>query len=142
MIISLRELMTWTGLTIFELWSTFAAVLVSSVLLVIKLQPLYELSYWIVFAPLLLASICNFYFIFIVLIRSVIDYKDYKGPILRFAFNTFRQVMVTLFLILLCYKMEGDLNQNQVAVKSSYGVVFLPIWILMAGLAIQICRLF
>lgn len=45
-----------------------------------------------------------------------------------------------MFEILLCYKIEGDVEQNQVAIKS-YGVIFLPIWIFMTALGFQACRL-
>lgn len=59
----------------------------------------------------------------------------------RYAFSWLRLVMLGVFEALLCYKINGDLEDGQVAVQSSYGVIFLPIWVLMAALCFQACRL-
>lgn len=46
-----------------------------------------------------------------------------------------------IFEALLCYKINGDLEDGQVAVQSSYGIIFLPVWSLLATLCFQACRL-
>uniref|UniRef100_A0A0K0D5X6 G_PROTEIN_RECEP_F1_2 domain-containing protein n=1 Tax=Angiostrongylus cantonensis TaxID=6313 RepID=A0A0K0D5X6_ANGCA len=111
-------------------------------ILPLKLYRIYVLSYWVVFSPLFIASAFNCYFVFIVFVRSVFEYKDFKGPTLRFGFNAMRLALIALFEVLLCYKVEGDFEHGQVAVRSSYGIVFTPIWILCLVLCIQTCRLF
>ncbi|KAJ1349935.1 hypothetical protein KIN20_005614 [Parelaphostrongylus tenuis] len=126
MLPSLSELIYWTGLTVFELWLHVASLLVFLIILPLKLYRIYVISYWVVFSPLFIASALNSYFVFIVFVRSVFEYKDFKGPILRFGFNAMRLSLIALFEVLLCYKVEGDFEHGQVAVRSSYGIVFTP----------------
>ncbi|WKY06813.1 hypothetical protein Q1695_006752 [Nippostrongylus brasiliensis] len=142
MLPSLSELIYWTGLTVFELWLHATSILVSLIMLALKTHQICVMSYWIVFSPLFIASAFNSYFVFIVFVRSVFEYKDFKGPILKFGFNVMRLALIALFEVLLCYKVEGDFEHGQVAVRSSYGIVFTPIWVLSLALCIQTCRLF
>uniref|UniRef100_A0A0M3I316 Transmembrane protein n=1 Tax=Ascaris lumbricoides TaxID=6252 RepID=A0A0M3I316_ASCLU len=107
----------------------------------VKLELYSGISYWYVFTPLFVASAFNCYFLFIVFVRTIIDEKDCKAPFLKYAFSWLRLVMLGVFEALLCYKINGDLEDGQVAVQSSYGVIFLPIWVLMAALCFQACRL-
>ncbi|KAK6747363.1 hypothetical protein RB195_000518 [Necator americanus] len=142
MLPSLSELIYWTGLTLFELWLHATSLFVFLVILPLKIHHIYVMSYWMVFSPLFIASTFNSYFVFIIFVRSVFEYKDFKGPALKFGFNMMRLALIALFEVLLCYKIEGDFEHGQVAVRSSYGVVFTPIWILFLALCIQTCRLF
>ncbi|VDM38023.1 unnamed protein product [Toxocara canis] len=139
--LSIAELIRWTNVTVFEIWLHCVGMLLFSILLTIKLELYSTISYWHVFAPLFIASAFNGYFLFIVFIRTVVDGRDCKAPFLKYAFSWSRLVMLGVFETLLCYKMNGDLEDGQVAVQSSYGVVFLPLWVLMAALCFQACRL-
>ncbi|KAK6039144.1 hypothetical protein COOONC_23352 [Cooperia oncophora] len=142
MLPSLSELIQWTGLTVFELWLHAASLFGCLVMLALKVHQIWTMSYWVVFSPLFIASAFNSYFVFIIFVRSVFEYKDFKGPVLKFGFNVMRLALIALFEVLLCYKVEGDFEHGQVAVRSSYGIVFTPIWILSLALCIQTCRLF
>ncbi|EPB74812.1 hypothetical protein ANCCEY_06119 [Ancylostoma ceylanicum] len=65
------------------------------------------------------ASSFNSYFVFIIFVRSVFEYKDFKGPALKFGFNMMRLALIALFEVLLCYKIEGDFEHGQVAVRKT-----------------------
>ncbi|VIO94401.1 Uncharacterized protein BM_BM5635 [Brugia malayi] len=108
---------------------------------VMKIEIYSSLTYWHVFTPLFIATALNLYFLFIVLIRAIVEEKQCKDPILKHAFSWLRLVMIGIFEALLCYKVNGDLEDGQVAVQSSYGIVFLPVWVLMAALCFQAFRL-
>lgn len=43
--------------------------------------------------------------------------------------------------MLLCQKIEGEFERGQVAVETTYGVIFMPLYILMVALGVQACRL-
>ncbi|VDN89121.1 unnamed protein product [Brugia pahangi] len=113
----------------------------STYLSVMKIEIYSSLTYWHVFTPLFIATALNLYFLFIVLIRAIVEEKQCKDPILKHAFSWLRLVMIGIFEALLCYKVNGDLEDGQVAVQSSYGIVFLPVWVLMAALCFQAFRL-
>uniref|UniRef100_A0A0R3S177 Bm5235 n=1 Tax=Elaeophora elaphi TaxID=1147741 RepID=A0A0R3S177_9BILA len=153
--LSITECIRWTGITIFEIWLHAVGLLIFSVLIVMKTEIYSSLTYWHVFTPLFVVTALNLYFLFIVLIRTVVEEKQCKDPILnrsmidhlqkylddfRHAFSWLRLVMIGIFEALLCYKVNGDLEDGQVAVQSSYGIVFLPIWVLMAALCFQAFR--
>ncbi|KJH42145.1 hypothetical protein DICVIV_11876 [Dictyocaulus viviparus] len=142
MLPSLSELIYWTGVSVFELWLHTASLLLFLIILPLKTHQYWVISYWIVFSPLFIASAFNSYFVFIVFVRSIVEYKDFKGPILKFGFNATRLALIALFEVLLCYKVEGDFEHGQVAVRSSYSVIFTPVWIVCLVLCIQTCRLF
>ncbi|VDN04585.1 unnamed protein product [Thelazia callipaeda] len=139
--LSVGECIRWTGVTIFELWLHTIGLFIFSVLIVIKIELNSSLTYWHVFTPLFIASALNLYFLFIVLVRAVVEEKQCKDPIIKHAFSWLRIIMIGIFEALLCYKINGDLEDGQVAVQSSYGIIFLPVWILMATLCFQACRL-
>ncbi|KAK6011647.1 hypothetical protein OSTOST_23261 [Ostertagia ostertagi] len=126
MLPSLSELIHWTGLTGVRLWLHAASLLACLVMLALKIHQICAMSYWLVFSPLFIASAFNSYFVFIIFVRSVFEYKDFKGPVLKFGFNVMRLALIALFEVLLCYKVEGDFEHGQVAVRSSYGSVFTP----------------
>ncbi|RZF35759.1 hypothetical protein LSTR_LSTR012057 [Laodelphax striatellus] len=79
MFFSLRELIQWLGLTLFEIWIDLIAILIFTVLMAIKLEEQdTSLTWWIVFAPLFTADAMNAYFCTIVLIRMYLE-SIYKG---------------------------------------------------------------
>ncbi|VDK87851.1 unnamed protein product [Litomosoides sigmodontis] len=139
--LSITECIRWTGITIFEIWLHAVGLLIFSILVVMKIEAYSSLTYWHVFTPLFVVTALNLYFLFIVLVRAVVEEKQCKDPILKHAFSWLRLVMIGLFEALLCYKVNGDLEDGQVAVQSSYGIVFLPVWVLMAALCFQAFRL-
>ncbi|EYC13645.1 hypothetical protein Y032_0043g834 [Ancylostoma ceylanicum] len=83
MLPSLSELIYWTGLTLFELWLHATSLFIFLIILPLKIHQVYVMSYWLVFSPLFIASSFNSYFVFIIFVRSVFEYKDFKGPALK-----------------------------------------------------------
>ncbi|ULT98221.1 hypothetical protein L5515_012880 [Caenorhabditis briggsae] len=138
--ISLREFTTWLDVTVFELWIHFASILVSSVLLFLKLHNIMTISYQLVAAPIFIGIGFVAYFIFIIYMRSCVEYKDYRGPTLKVVFNMIRLTLLTSFLYLLINKISGELENSEVANQNTYSFIFTPIWILLFLWCAQICR--
>ncbi|TKR96367.1 hypothetical protein L596_010398 [Steinernema carpocapsae] len=140
--LTFAEFLRWTGITVFEVWVQAIALIVSTVFLGLKIEfEMASISYYEVFAPLLVASAINYYFLLIIFIRSFVEEKECRAPFLRFAFSWLRVIMIAIFEVLLCYKINGDLQKGELHVQLSYGVVFIPIWLIILGLLVQACRL-
>ncbi|KAI1722734.1 transmembrane fragile-X-F protein [Ditylenchus destructor] len=139
--LTVAEVSRWTGVSVFEIALHLIACFLTSIALLLKWHNLFGLSFWHVFAPLFTASALNCYFLFIVFVRSVISDKQLKRAFLSNSFNFLRVIMISIFEVLLCHKIEGDVEHGQVAVESTYGVIFMPIWVLMSALGFQACRL-
>lgn len=125
MLPSLSELIYWTGLTLFELWLHATSLFIFLIILVtfdieyyeviwgdydscmclcrlcefqpLKIHQVYVMSYWLVFSPLFIASSFNSYFVFIIFVRSVFEYKDFKGPALKWVSNFIRSIAPTSY---------------------------------------------
>ena len=77
--LTLKELHKWVGITPFELFIHFFSFLISSIMLALKLFMGYQFSYWQIFVPLFIASGLNFYFLFIIFIRTMIESRQFKS---------------------------------------------------------------
>ena len=140
--LTFNELTRWTGLTLFELDMHLVALLFTTVLLVLKWQFAFGLSFAQVFAPLFVACALNLYFLVIVFVRALMeDTRQFRRAVVNNAFHFFRTAMLTFFEICLCYKVEGELEHGKVAVESAYWLVFTPVWILLIALSVHACRL-
>jgi hypothetical protein len=42
--------------------------------------------------------------------------------------------------MLICQKIEGDFERGQVALETTYAIIFTPIWILMLALGVLACK--
>ncbi|MCP9262003.1 Transmembrane protein [Dirofilaria immitis] len=113
LMLTVSECIRWTSVTIFEIWLHAIGLLVFSVLVVVKTEVYSALTYWDVFTPLFIVTVLNLYFLFIVLVRAVVEEKQCKDPILKHAFSWLRLVMIGIFEALLCYKVNGDLEDGQ-----------------------------
>ena len=82
MFFQLRELEQWLGLNVVEIWVNLVSLTVFSVLLVLKLEILYHLTWWQVFSPLFISDALNCYFCTIAWIRMYLEGAD--GKISRF----------------------------------------------------------
>ena len=108
MFFQLRELEQWLGLNVVEIWVNLVSLTVFSVLLVLKLEILYHLTWWQVFSPLFISDALNCYFCTIVWIRMYVEGPD--GKINRFVIlillNAFRiarsEKLYILFFGLTC----------------------------------------
>ncbi|CAB3406608.1 unnamed protein product [Caenorhabditis bovis] len=140
MIITLREFMTWTDTTVFELWVTVGSILASSALLVLKLHDLINIKFMMIFMPVYAGFAINFYFLFIIFMRACVEYKDFKSPFLRLLLNCLRLSLCATFTVLMVSKIGGEFDTKEVKVQMSYGLIFVPLWVLMAILSFQVCR--
>ena len=76
MFFTLKELLRWLGVTIFEIFVAFSCFAVFTILLVLKLEssgPLREASWWWIFAPLFISDAVNTYFCVIIFIRMQVE---------------------------------------------------------------------
>ncbi|TKR96368.1 hypothetical protein L596_010398 [Steinernema carpocapsae] len=129
--LTFAEFLRWTGITVFEVWVQAIALIVSTVFLGLKIEfEMASISYYEVFAPLLVASAINYYFLLIIFIRSFVEEKECRAPFLRFAFSWLRVIMIAIFEVLLCYKINGDLQKGELHVQLSYGgdeLIIIPV---------------
>jgi len=82
MFFTLRELLRWLGVTVFELLALLVCLAVFTVLLVLKVegedvsvQTFTETSWWWIFSPLFVCDAVNAYFCIIVFIRMHVEVK-------------------------------------------------------------------
>ncbi len=78
MFFTLKELLRWLGVTVFEIFVAFVCFLVFTVLLTLKLVdggPLEETSWWWVYSPLFVSDAVNTYFCVIIFIRMQVEVK-------------------------------------------------------------------
>ncbi|CAI2349937.1 unnamed protein product [Caenorhabditis sp. 36 PRJEB53466] len=139
-LLTLREMTSWFDVTLFELWIHFLTLIISSVLLCLKLHGCIAFSYMLVAMPLFLGLIFVYYFVFIIYLRSCVEFKDYRGPSVRFGLNVFRLTCITCFIYFIVEKVSGDLEKSEVANRNTYGMVFLPMWLLLGVWGLQMCR--
>ncbi|CAI5449837.1 unnamed protein product [Caenorhabditis angaria] len=136
----LREFMSWTDFTIFELWVYFSTLLITTILLVLKLYKIFQISCLAVFMPLFCGFILNLYFLFIVFVRCWLEYKAFKGPFSKFIVNGMRLCLLLSFTSMIYRKVEGSIETNMPEFNTDYVFVFLPVWVTMCTLSVQVCR--
>ncbi|CAL2042092.1 hypothetical protein CAEBREN_23984 [Caenorhabditis brenneri] len=139
-LLTLREMTSWFDITVFELWVHFAALIISSFLLCLKFHNVINISYMWVASPLFVGLVSVFYFVFIIFLRSCVEYKDYRSPTLKFILNIYRLTCITLFIYMLVEKISGEWEKSEVANRNTYGMVFLPMWFLLGSWGLQMCR--
>jgi len=130
----LKEILRWFGVTVFEILMFCVSLTVYSFLLTVKVAGyLPGTSWYTVHSPLFVADALIAYFCLIVFIRQYLE-RTYRVAIFR-ALWSFNQVMlVFLYKLLLCFKLEG-----QKGITNSE--VFSPIFALLILLVIRACQL-
>ncbi|KAI6197099.1 hypothetical protein M3Y94_01184900 [Aphelenchoides besseyi] len=132
---------TWIAITPFEILLHTTAIFISSILAVFRWGFAIRVTFWHMFLPLFLASALNLYFVLIILLRSFIEEKQLKRAIAQNLLNILRTLTIGIFEMLLCQKIEATYERGQVAIDTTYGVIFMPLWVLMTAMGIQACRL-
>ncbi|KAI1708803.1 transmembrane protein [Ditylenchus destructor] len=125
--LTIAEVSRWTGVSVFEIALHLVAIFLTSIALLLKWHTLFGLSFWHVFAPLFTASALNCYFLFIVFVRSVISDKQLKRAFLSNSFNFLRVIMISIFEVLLCHKIEGDVEHGQSHRELSFGTLLASV---------------
>lgn len=133
MLFTLRELVKWLGVTVFEIAVNLIAVTVFAVLAVLNYENLISVSWWTVFIPLFVCDGLNSYFCAIIFIRMYLD-GIYKNAALRALWSFSVLVLLFVFKLLVCQKIQ---HQNTLA----YSEVMSPIFILLVLVMIRTCQL-
>lgn len=131
MIFTLKEVIKWLGLSIFELWLHIVAIFVFSVLVAVKLEG-GTLSWWTVFVPLFACDGCVAYFTAIVFIRLfLIGDRRLAGK--RTAWSLLLLTLLLSYKILLCHRLENYIVRD-------YAVIHVPLFLLLLVLAVRACQ--
>jgi len=134
MILSVKELTQWLGLTPFEIWLQLAAALVFSVLVVVRdLLPLGTLSWWHAMTPLFVCDALSAYFCVIMLIRTYID-GWYKPAAMRALWSFFVLALMFTFKYLLVRKLTDNIGFE-------YSEVMAPLFVMLNMVMVRACQL-
>ncbi|XP_077499873.1 transmembrane protein 203 [Amblyomma americanum] len=130
----LKELARWLGMTVFEMFVHLISITLFSVMVVLKLDRAFDVSWWTVFVSLFICDGLNAYFCVIVFIRQYIE-GVYKAGAFRALWSFMQLLLMFLFKLLLCLKAEGQ--------KSGlvYSEVFAPLFILLMLVMVRACHL-
>lgn len=134
---TLNEIVLWSGLTVFEIFTNLVALLIFTILLTLRVEgyiPATTLSWYGVFSPLFCADLANAYFCIIVGIRMYLDIGQVKRRALhRIVWSGHFLVMTIVFKYLLCLKLSGQTELD-------YSEVLSPIFILLQLIAVRACQ--
>lgn len=132
MFFSLKELIRWLGLTVFEIWMHLIAISLFSMLAVLKYESVISLSWWVVFIPLFTCDGVSAYFCIIVFIRMYKD-LDFRAAGVRFISSLLSLTLLFVFKILLCQKLDRSRLITCAEVLS-------PLFILLQIILIRACQ--
>lgn len=133
MFFTLKEIVRWLGLTLFEIWVLLVCLLVFSILVALRCQGLLMASWWAIFTPLFVSDALNAYFCVIVFIRTYLE-GTYKNALLRAAWSAAVLVVLFVFKFLLCSRLNGQSTLE-------YSEVMSPVFILLQLVMIRACQL-
>lgn len=132
MLLTIKELKTWLGLSIFEIWLHIVSLLVFSILLAVKTEQPDAMSWWTVFIPLFICDGCVAYFSSIVFIRLIMV-GEKKIAALRTLWSSCSIALLVAFKVFLCQKLEGSK-------LFGYAVIHIPLFVLLKLLALRACQ--
>ncbi|XP_064622760.1 transmembrane protein 203-like [Lineus longissimus] len=132
MLFTLKEIVKWLGMTVFEIWLHLLSVFLFTILAVLKHEGAVNISWWYAFIPLFTCDGLNTYFCLIVFIRMFKE-QEYRQAALRLLSSLMCVTLIFVFKILLCQKLA---KQNEL----SYSEILAPIFILLQVLVIKACQ--
>ncbi|KAL4223928.1 hypothetical protein ACF0H5_017390 [Mactra antiquata] len=127
MYLTLKQLVSWLGMTAFEICVHLVSIFVFTILIVLKIEQFWSMTWWQVFIPLFVADGVNTYFCIIVFIRQYLDYA-LKQAGLRLFSSLLCFSFLFVFKFLLCQKLSDDhigLTYPQVSAP------LFPLWLLL-----------
>ena len=133
MFFTLKEIVKWFGMTVFEIWLYLVTFLIYTILAVLKYEKLMD-SWWHVFIPLFTCAGLNSYFCVIVFIRMY-KRKDYRTAGLRLLYSLVTLVCVFVFELLFCLKLESS-------TRLTFSEVFAPIFVLLQIMMVRACQVY
>ena len=132
----LKDMLRWLGVTVFEISLFCICTTIYSVMLTLKLSGVIaegSMSWWTIHSPLFISDALLAYFCLIVLIRQYLV-RTYRVAVFRALWSFNQILLVFLFKLLLCFKLEG---QKQI----SHSEIFSPLMVLLILLVIRACQL-
>lgn len=135
MFFTLREVMSFLGISVFEIWLNIISLTVFTFLLAFKLDdgPLNEQNWWQIFLPLFIADGLNCYFCVIVFIRMYFC-GQIKNGLLCTTWSLSVLTLIFVFKFLLCRKLSGQSTLE-------YSEVVSPIFILLQLFVARACQM-
>ncbi|XP_068633460.1 transmembrane protein 203 [Battus philenor] len=133
MFFTLKEIVQWIGLTVFEIWINLITLTIFSALLALKIDGVVNSAWWTIFAPLFVSDAMNAYFCCIVCIRMNYE-SSYRASLYRASWSGIFLGLTFVFKFLLCRKLQGDS-------AIEYSEVFAPLFILLQLIAVRACQL-
>jgi len=134
MFFTLKEIVSWIGLTVFEIWINLFSITIFSILFALKVDGVLSESWWIIFSPLFISDGLNAYFCVIIFIRLSLYYTTLKASLYRASWSAIFLGLTFVFKFLLCKKLTG---QSLI----EYSEVFAPLFILLQLIAVRACQL-
>jgi len=131
----MKTFLRWLGVTPFELGMIGVSLLIYSLLLGLKVFTTFleSISWWLIHTPLFVCDSFWWYFCTIVLIRQILD-QSYKTAIFRALWSFNQILLVFLFKLLLCFRLEGQKSITQSEIMS-------PLLVLVVLLIVRACQL-
>ena len=109
MLLTLKEVVYLLGMTVFELWIYIISFIIFTIFLTLKLEQVWDISWWVIFTPLFTCNGLHAYFATIVFIRLYLD-QDLRVAALRLLWSGLLVALIFIFQILLCKKLEGEID--------------------------------
>lgn len=128
-----KDILRWLGVTPFELAMIAVSLVVYGILVSVKTLFLDSMSWWSIHAPLFVCDALWAYFCTIVLIRQIVN-ESYKTAIFRSLWSFNQILLLFLFKLLLCFRLEG---QKQI----SRSEILSPLFVLLILLIVRACQL-
>lgn len=132
MILSVKEITTWLGISVFEIWLHIVTIFVFSILVAIKVEQPSSISWWTAFIPLFICDGCCAYFSSIVFIRLVLA-GERKIATLRTLWISCVIALIVVYKVFLCQRLQG-------ARTLGFSVIHVPIFVLLKLLGIRACQ--
>ena len=133
MFFTLKEIVKWFGMTVFEIWMYLTCTLLFTILTVLKYEHLVN-SWWQAFIPLFTCAGLNAYFCVIVFIRMYRK-KEYRTASVRLLYSLITIICLFVFQLLFCLKLESS-------ARLTYSEVFAPIFVLLQLIMVRACQVY
>lgn len=130
-----KDILRWLGVTPFELCMIAVSLTAYGFLLTLKVSTsIFDgFSWWFIHSPLFVCDSFWAYFCTIVLIRQIVN-QSYKTAIFRALWSFNQILLVFLFKLLLCFRLEGQKQITRSEISS-------PLFVLLILLIIRACQL-
>ncbi|XP_071820445.1 transmembrane protein 203-like [Apostichopus japonicus] len=133
MLYTKKEATQWLGMTVFEMWIHTLSILLFTILVALKVEQVWDVSWWTVFIPLFTGVGMIAYFSVIVFIRLFLEH-DFKTAGVKVLWSALLLTLTFLFEYLLCQKLATEGTP-----QGHYSQVMSPLFVLPIVLGIRAC---